>query len=92
VTEPHKYWEDKNGEMFDPSVIIEDWQAAQLNPIWEDHVETIKRSDLNDSIWILRRTGAVFDGIHRLTRAVLEGAGKIKVKYFDELPEEAVIK
>ena len=33
----------------------------------------------------------VIDGMHRLTKAMLEGSETIKVKRFKEIPEEAIL-
>lgn len=91
VGEGHQYWVDKNGEMFGPHEILQDWEAAQENPLWEDHVATIKRADTNKAIW-RSADGAIFDGMHRLTRAVLDGKKEIPLKQFGNLPEEAVVR
>lgn len=86
----HAYWEDANGEVLAPHTLLSDWDAAQKNPAWADHVASIKRADLNSPIWITK-DGQVFDGVHRLTRAVLEKRATILVKTFDKLPESAVV-
>lgn len=81
----HIYWVDKKGELLTPFQIIQDWAAAQQNEAWADHVASIKRADLNNPIW-MTQAGDVFDGVHRLTRAVLENRQTIKVRIFKNLP------
>lgn len=90
VGEGQIYWNDRNGEPLAPFQIIQDWSAAQYNDAWKDHVDLIKRVNLDDPIWITK-DGHVFDGIHRLTRAVIENRPTIKVKVFEELPEAALL-
>ena len=85
----HKYWVDTKGEPFGPHEILKDWDAALVNPRWREHVETISRADLNDPIWIHRGTGLVFNGVHRLTRAIHDGQQTIKVRFFKEMPDIA---
>ena len=86
VGEGHVYWIDRNGEQLAPFRIIQNWLAAQKNEAWKDHVDSIKRADLDSPIW-MTRDGHVFDGVHRLTRAVIENRPTIKVRIFDALPE-----
>ncbi len=87
----HIYWIDRDGEQLAPHQIIEDWEAAQQNEAWADHVASIKRANLDDPIWKMRG-GRVFDGVHRLTRAVIENRPTIKTRIFDELPDLALQK
>jgi hypothetical protein len=91
VGEGHYFWEDRNGMKLGPAQILKDWEAAQQNPAWTDHVESIKRANLNNPIWAMK-DGLVFDGMHRLTRAFIDKVAKVKIKIFEELPESAVIK
>ena len=90
VGEGHYYWEDKKGEKLGPHQILKDWESAQENEDWADHVATIKRANLENRIWI-SSDGLVFNGMHRLTRAFVDGAKSIKVKKFSELPEDAEV-
>jgi|SRR3989339_1240029 len=86
VGEEHVYWEDRNGDQLAPFQIIQDWDAAQQNDAWRDHVDSIKRANLQNPIW-LTKDGHVFDGVHRLTRAVIDNNASVKVRIFDEIPE-----
>lgn len=87
----HSYWIDANGAILAPHTLLQDWKAAENNPAWADHVASIKRADLSNPIWITR-DGHVFDGVHRLSRAVLENKATILVRVFDELPKSALAK
>ncbi|PIR41621.1 MAG: hypothetical protein COV31_00060 [Candidatus Yanofskybacteria bacterium CG10_big_fil_rev_8_21_14_0_10_46_23] len=89
VGEGHVYWIDRNGEPLAPFQIIHDWSVAQHNEDWKDHIDSITRANLDNPIWITK-DGFVFDGIHRLTRAVIENKLTIKVKVFEEFPEAAL--
>ncbi len=91
VSSDHTYWLDTEGHMFGPSVILADWEAAKINPIWIKHIKSIEAADLNYPIWIAP-DGSVFDGMHRLTRAFLDGVEEIKVRKFKKLPPEALLK
>ncbi len=86
VGESHVYWEDRNGEQLAPFQIIQDWEAAQQNEAWADHIASIKRADLEQPIW-MTKDGHVFDGVHRLTWAVINNAPTIKARIFDEIPD-----
>lgn len=88
VGEGHVYWIDRNGEPLAPYQIIQDWETAQTNEAWADHVASIKRANLDDPIWSTPE-GRIFDGVHRLTRAVIDNAPMVKVKVFESLPESA---
>ncbi len=90
VGEGHKYWLDTEGKMFGPAVILTDWEAAQVNPLWVEHIESIRHTNLENPIWIAP-DGSVFDGMHRLTQAFLIGAKQIKVRKFKEIPQSAII-
>jgi hypothetical protein len=91
VGEGHYYWEDRSGNKLGPSQILKDWEAAQRNEDWADHVATIKRADLSNPIWI-SADGHVFNGMHRLTRAFIDKVPTIKVKKFSSLPDEAIVR
>lgn len=80
------YWEDRNGKKLGPYQIMQDWEAAQKNEAWTDHVHSIKNADMSYPIWVTP-DGFVFNGMHRLTKAFINGDKTIKVRVFDELPE-----
>ncbi len=81
----HAYWIDRNGNTLAPFQILQDWENAQKVEAWADHVESIRRADLTRPIWITPN-GAVFDGVHRLIRAVLENKPTILVQIATDLP------
>lgn len=87
VSEGHYYWEDRKGEKLGPHQILQDWEAAQQNEDWADHVATIKRADLTHPIW-MAADGTIINGTHRLTRAFLDHAETINVRIFGELSPE----
>ena len=91
VGEGHFYWVDRKGEKLGPHQLLEDWEAAQKNDAWVDHVETIKRADTANAIW-MTSDGFVFNGMHHLTRAFLDGKKTILVKVFLELPSTTEVK
>lgn len=91
VNERHKYWLDTQGGWLGPSALLKNWESAQQNPLWIDHITNIKQANMNNPIWIHRPSGIVFNGMHRLTRAFLEQKPAINVRYFDELPESALV-
>jgi len=86
----YTYWLDQNGVMFGPSEILKDWEVAQSNPLWQEHISKLKRVNIDTPIW-LAPDGTVFDGVHRLTRAFIEGVKEIKVRKFKEIPESAIV-
>ena len=90
VSEGHKYWVDRNGEMFGPHDLLKDWDAALKNPVWADHIGTILLANKNNPIW-QHQDGTVFNGMHRLTKAFVDGDETIKLRYFESLPDEAKV-
>lgn len=91
VSESNKCWTDSFGQRFGPYQILEDWEAAQRNIDWEDHIKAIKEADLNEPVWFHEGDG-VFDGLHRLTRAFLEKKQSIPVKVWDIIPDFTSVK
>jgi hypothetical protein len=91
VGEGHVYWIDREGRPLAPFQIISDWEAAQQTESWADHVESIKRANLADPIWMTRE-GHIFNGIHRLARAVIERRPSMKVRIFENLPDSARVR
>lgn len=91
VAEGHYYWIDRNGNKLGPYQLLQDWEAAQQNEAWADHVATVRRADLNNPIWI-SKDGYIFNGTHRLTRAFLDAKETIKARRFTELPKDAEVK
>ncbi|MDP2669347.1 MAG: hypothetical protein Q8P07_06010 [bacterium] len=90
IGENQYYWDAEDGTHIGPFEILKDWEAAQKNSLWVKHIESIKNANLDNPIWV-SSDGIVFDGMHRLTRAFIDGAKEIKVRRFKELPKEAII-
>ncbi|QQS22825.1 hypothetical protein IPM19_04340 [bacterium] len=66
------------------------------HPNWIVHIESIQRAanNLENPIWIYGDKEVhshPFDGMHRLTRAILEGRESIKAIVWNSLPDEAKI-
>ncbi len=91
VAKGNYYWTDRNGDLLGPYDLLQDWDAAEKNSAYVDHVATIKQADLSNPIWRTAE-GQVFNGMHRLTRAFLDKAATIKTKIFPSLPDEAIVK
>ncbi|MBI2037620.1 MAG: hypothetical protein HYT15_01645 [Candidatus Magasanikbacteria bacterium] len=90
VSQGNYYWTDKNNNLLGPYNLLQDWEAAQKNEAYAEHVATIQHADLSNPIW-KTADGQVFNGMHRLTRAFLDKAPTIRVKIFDSFPDEAVV-
>lgn len=90
VDQGYFYWVDRDGVKLGPALLLADWEGAQSNPVWADHVETIRQAKWEEPIW-LTRDGTVFNRIHRLIRGFIGNAKIITVRVFDELPESAII-
>lgn len=100
----HKYWDDINGNPIGPADLLEDWEMAQSKPEWEEHVYSIKNAQLDKyPIWICNvpddkdpsmRVNVIIDGVHRLTRAVLDGREVLNAIHivYEDIPEEYRIK
>lgn len=88
----HHYWMDKNGQPLGPYDILQNWEAAQNNPAWSEHVATIKRANLDRPLWVTKDVESdhdVFNGLHRLTRAFIDKTPTVKIRVFENLPEDA---
>ncbi len=85
------YWHDTEGNWLGPHQLLEDWEAAQKNPLWAKHVEKIKRVNADTPIWVINNS-EVIDGMHRLTKAFLEKRTEINCRFWTSLPEEAIVK
>lgn len=67
----------------------EDWVDGGERPTWSamiEHIQLIEDADLSFPI-ILSASGSVMDGMHRVTKAVLQGQHDIEAVQFDEDPE-----
>jgi hypothetical protein len=86
-----KHWDDAEGESLEPHEMLRDWPAAKNNSLWTEHVAKIEAADLAHPIIVHRPTNTVFDGMHRLAKAFRDQAPEISVKYFDTLPDSAIV-
>lgn len=73
-----------DGQSVRPYEIVRDWDAMQMNPVWQKHVHSITRVDLDKPI-LVSHSGHVLDGQHRIIRSFVEGKTDIKVK---RLPQD----
>lgn len=97
-------WTDENGERLKPIQVIEilreelpkahTWE--QLRDILSDaypqfvrHFEQVFFADLNYPCLV--HNDVLFDGAHRLVKAVLLGRSTIQVRVIGEIPEEAIV-
>ncbi len=93
LAEGHDYWVIEDGSTLGPHKILQDWEAAQKNPLWKKHVESIKNAQPDTyPIWVFKEEGQpdfVFDGVHRLINAVLFGRDTIRTRSVATLPDWA---
>lgn len=91
VSEENESWTGTDGKIIGPYNIVKDWEAAQRNPLWVNHVESIKRVDLNTPI-LVTFSGHVLDGQHRVVRSFIDGLQEIKIKRLPkELPDSLLL-
>ena len=67
----------------------EPWFGAEAAPTWRamlQHIQLIDEADLSFAI-VLSSNGSVMDGMHRVAKAMRQGAGEITAVQFDEDPE-----
>ena len=93
VGEEHLCWNDEQGEKLGPSQILKDWEAAKRNPAWAKHTYGVEHANLNNPIWIIKSGNAieVVNGVHRLTRALIENKEEIKVRILPSLPDFGLV-
>lgn len=91
VSDEHTYWLDRDGHKLGPFHFLKDWEAAKNTPAWQDHAATIEKADLAQPLFIMRDSGIVIDGMHRLTKAFLDHKTTLPAQYFDELPTDAQV-
>ncbi|MCX6780628.1 MAG: hypothetical protein NT003_00700 [Candidatus Magasanikbacteria bacterium] len=90
-----KYWNDTNGAALGPKDLIEAYGTSESNwsevlkkhPSWSEHVAKIQRVSYQTPVLVYK--GNIIDGIHRLTKALLENAASIPYKNLDRLPADA---
>ncbi len=91
-------WSDQGeNSTIGPNIIIkalkqaENWDKLyQLYPELAKHAKKVQFADYSYPI-LLTPEGRVIDGVHRLTKAFIDGVETIKAKMFDRIPEEAVV-
>lgn len=91
ISPQNESWLGTDGKIIGPFNIYKDWTAAQANPIWHRHVESIRNVSLDVPI-LATYTGYVLDGQHRVVRSFIEKRSVIKIKRLPRvLPEWAVL-
>jgi hypothetical protein len=60
-------------------------------PAYREHIESVRDARYDDFPLLVVGEDGVIDGMHRLTRAVLDRRTSIRIKRFDTLPEQAVL-
>jgi hypothetical protein len=95
------YWKDKNNDWLGPRQILEaignhtgtvNWEEIIQNyPAWEDEINKIKRADYQTHPILIIGKSDVIDGMHRLTKAKIDGTQQIKIKRFQSMPENVFI-
>lgn len=83
------YWTDNEGNQFDSAELLNNWDKAQNNPLWVEHVQKIKNANLNYPVWLYGEHDTIVDGVHRIAHALINNIPKIKIQRWVELPSEA---
>ncbi len=90
-----KYWKDADGNSIGPSDLLDafavcgqDWEKVEkAHPEWAHHIAKTRR--VNYETPVLVHNNTLIDGIHRLTKALSEGATTLPMKVFEQLPTDA---
>ena len=93
----YKCWGEENNPSIGPYEIVQAYQKTpdfdeliKNHPEWEREIEKIKKADYQTYPLVLIGEKVV-DGMHRLTKAWIDGMTKINVKAFKELPENVIM-
>lgn len=96
----NNYWKDSKGRWLGPHHILDvaekygdniNWEEIIMNnPDWATEIEKIRNADYVNHPLLVVGDDYVVDGIHRLTKALLDKVLEIKIKRFDTLPVEAI--
>lgn len=96
----NKYWHDSHGNWLGPQDIIDACKNTvaphklvddeSLDSGLREHIKRVLDADFV-TYPIITVKGTVVDGIHRLTKAFIEGVENIEVKDFEELPSGVVV-
>lgn len=91
------YQKDANDQWLGPRQFIEAYKATpdfdaiiEKHPEWSYEIGKLRNTDY-EGYPILLIGDTVIDGMHRLTKAYIEGAKTIRVKKFEDLPKETII-
>lgn len=79
----------KNIPLSEIRELDQEWSSEDGPPTWRamvGHIRLIEEADLRYPI-ILSASGAVMDGMHRVTKAALQGRDVIETVQFEEDPE-----
>lgn len=93
-------WTDAHGNRMGPHSILRalehhgqppNWDDLVLAyPEWKQHIKQTRSADYRTYPILLMHGNIIADGMHRLTRATVEGATEILAKRFETIPEEAI--
>ncbi len=91
-----KKWHEQKSENSDLTVDEFLENLKQTEPTWIEHILSIQNAqdNMDKPIWMHSNPSHhpfPFDGMHRLTRAYLEGRSSIPVIFWDRLPDNAII-
>jgi hypothetical protein len=99
-TKQNNYWHDSHGEWLGPQDIIDavhnvDDSRTLINDESIDielrnHIQKVLDADY-ESYPIITIKGKVKDGMHRLTKAFIDGVDTINIKNFEELPDGLIL-
>lgn len=96
----NNYWHNSKGEWIGPQDIISTCSGAEnpetlitdesLDSGLREHIAKVLNADYI-AYPIITVKGTVVDGMHRLTKAFIDGVENIEVKNFEELPDEVCV-
>lgn len=94
-----QYWHGADGVWLGPSNLISlaekhngDWNAMALDALnWIDNLKKIRDADYENYPILVVGQDDVIDGMHRLTKAWIDGTKEITIKRFQSLPPDAEI-
>ena len=96
-----KYWRPIEGELFGAYHILSvtekyhgqpEWdEIMKEHPEWVNIINRIRNANYQSYPILIVGKNSVIDGMKRLTKAWIDGVAEVKVKRFEELPEDARI-
>lgn len=97
LADGHQFWTDAKGQWLGPNDLLtairqhgDDWDMlVREHPRWEEHLRKVQHADCRYPLLVVE--DFVIDGMHRLTRAHLDGSLTVRIKRFAALPTEAEV-